>query len=231
MDYYQIGINGLPYDTFTSRIKEGCDLGWESVCLTMDSLLGAWLITYYRNRDSRDLAAAWQQNGDRIGHDWDVWHYEEGRDMQLPYEIVLPQIHNLAERTILITRYSAPRLRLHNCGMSQVANEVPKVEDREAAAKAAWEALNPEPDTIEWYNKFFAGCATTDEGHATDTPEWYFNALSLYKLYIADDSLSLDALRESYAELNECEGHCDSLNGADMGVTTYCDGSCRGGAR
>jgi hypothetical protein len=24
---------------------------------------------------------------------------------------------------------------------------------------------------------------------------------------------------------NECEGH-ESLNGADMGVTRYCDGSC-----
>ena len=36
----------------------------------------------------------------------------------------------------------------------------------------------------------------------------------------------LDEALDVYTEETECEGH-ESLNGSEMGQTTYCDGSCR----
>jgi hypothetical protein len=98
---------------------------------------------------------------------------------------------------------------------------------RLAYLKAEWDKIRPEKGTASWYNKWFAENAA-DSGQAGTIP-YYEAAFAFYNAQMAERT-TLEQLENTYedflAELTECEGH-ESLNGAHMGESVYCDGTCR----
>lgn len=77
----------------------------------------------------------------------------------------------------------------------------------EAEAKAAWEAIQPEPDTILWYHQWFVD-PTNSPGEPTtpDTPDFYRKLMLAMQNYadeqtnFGDDDAWLSHCRDMYTE-------------------------------
>jgi hypothetical protein len=102
--YYQVAINGKENIRFAAAADAEYDNGWEQLTHCLDMLLGGWLIEYFRSKDAIGHALVDEETYLAISRDWDVWHYLDGRDVELPYEITLPALNpRLKERHIVVT--------------------------------------------------------------------------------------------------------------------------------
>jgi hypothetical protein len=103
--YYQVRINGTDDVTFLSRPGAECDPGWKMVSNFLDMLLGGWIIEYFRSKHAIGYGLVGEGTYLAISNDWDAWHYLDGRDMTLPYEITLPALNpRLKERHVRVTQ-------------------------------------------------------------------------------------------------------------------------------
>lgn len=90
----------------------------------------------------------------------------------------------------------------------------PSVDDREIARlKAGWDAINPEPDTISWYNKWF--CENANDFGVPYTLGYYQACLSQYEEWMAEEFISLDDLKEQFAQMerescNQCSVYTEA---------------------
>jgi hypothetical protein len=89
----------------------------------------------------------------------------------------------------------------------------PQADDQELATLAAiWDALQPKPDTISWYNKWF--CENTMDMGMPYTIDYYRNCIAQYNEWMAEDLGSEEAhlamMKEQYNQiLRDC---CDQCN-------------------
>lgn len=85
----------------------------------------------------------------------------------------------------------------------------PGADDQEIARlKTEWDAIQPEPETISWYNKWF--CENANDFGVPYTLGYYRACLSQYQEWMAEEFISLDDLKGQFAEMER--DNCDQCN-------------------
>lgn len=92
------------------------------------------------------------------------------------------------------------------------AINTPQPEDKQIAElKTRWDAIQHEPDTIGWYNKWF--CENANDFGVEYTHSFYANCLAQYEEWMAESvgaEWMLDSCREQYIQMER--ESCDPCN-------------------